>query len=176
MAATGKWKMQAISGVTPAAVRETTAMIVWPSNAEFAIGRMMGQLFDIRFPDIYFLRIGNLIALLSIPISLALYFYKVIPGMGNRYRLTNRRIIVESGLLGKESRSVKLDDFDSIELEVLPGQEWYAAGNLIFKRGQIETFRLEGVSRPDCFKSICWKAHRAYVGVKQATGQPVGAA
>jgi hypothetical protein len=167
--------MQAISGVTPAAVRETTAMVVWPSNAEFAIGRVLGQLFEMRFPDIYFLRIGNLFALLSIPISLALYFYKVIPGMGNRYRLTNRRIIVESGLLGKEARSVGLDAFDTIELEVLPGQEWYAAGNLIFKRGQVETFRLDGVSRPDCFKNICWKAHRAYVGVKQAAPHLVSA-
>jgi hypothetical protein len=167
--------MQAISGVSPAAVRETTSMVVYPSNAEFGIGRMLGQLFAIRFPDIYFLRVGNLFALASIPVSLALYFYKVIPGMGNRYRLTNRRIIVESGLLGKERRAVALDGFDAIEIEVLPGQDWYAAGNLLFKKGPMETFRLEGVSRPDAFKSICWKAHRAYVGVKQATGQAVGA-
>lgn len=168
--------MQAISGVSPAAVRETTSMVVWPSNAEFAIGRTLGQLFDMRFPDIYFLRIGNLFALLSIPVSLALYFYKVLPGMGSRYRLTNRRIVVESGLLGKERRAVTLDGFDNIEIEVLPGQEWYAAGNLVFKRGQVETFRLDGVSRPDCFKSICWKAHRAFVGVKEATGLAVASA
>jgi hypothetical protein len=32
----------------------------------------------------------------------------------------------------------------------------------------VETFRLEGVSRPEAFRSTCMKAHMGYVGVKKA--------
>jgi hypothetical protein len=85
-----------------------------------------------------------------------------------RYRVTNKRIVVERGLTGKEERSIYLDQFDAIKIEVEAGQDWYDAGNLVFSKGTVETFRLEGVSRPDSFRHICLKASQAYRGVKQA--------
>jgi hypothetical protein len=159
---------QAIAGVTPAETREVTVMTVWPSNAQFAVGRMLGSLYAIRFPDFFFIRLGNLIALASIPIALVLFFMRIAPGIGTRYRVTNRRVIVEKGLRGVAEKSVDLDRFDSVEVVVRPGQEWYYAGDLVFRLGNVETFRLEGVSRPDSFKSVCIKGHLAYVGVKKA--------
>jgi hypothetical protein len=159
---------QAISGVSPASVKETTIMTVWPSNAMFGVGRFLGGLYALRFPDIYFLRIGNLIALLSIPIALVLFFMRVAPFIGQRYTLTNRRVVVYKGLLIAEERAVALDRFDRVEIDVLPGQAWYDAGDLIFRLGNTETFRLAGVSRPEAFRSQIVKAHMAYVGVKKA--------
>lgn len=159
---------QAIAGVTPAEVAETTIMIVWPSNAKFALGRALGSLYAIRFPDFYFFRLGNLFALLSIPIALALYFLRIAPGVGLRYRLTNRRVLVEKGLRAVIEKSVELDRFDAIDVVVRPGQEWYHAGDLVFRLGNVETFRLEGVSRPEAFKAVCLKAHQAYVSVRKA--------
>ncbi len=67
-----------------------------------------------------------------------------------------------------EVKSIELDRFDTIEVDVKPGQEWFAAGDLVFKRGDVETFRLEGVSRPEAFRQTCVKSHMSYVGVKQA--------
>jgi hypothetical protein len=160
---------QAIAGVTPAEVKETTVMTVWPSIAQYGIGRMLGSLYAIRFPDIYFLRLGNLIALLAIPIALPLFFLRIAPGVGRRYRLTNRRVLVEKGLRNAIEKSVDLDRFNAIDVVVQPGQDWYYAGDLIFRQGNVETFRLEGVSRPEAFKAVCLKAHMAYVGVKKAT-------
>lgn len=159
---------QAISGVSPASVQETTIMTVWPSNAMFGVGRALGRAYSQRFPDIYFLRIGNLWALLSIPIALVLFFMRVAPFIGQRYTLTNRRVVVYKGLLIQEERSVALDRFDKVEIHVLPGQAWYHAGDLIFRLGNTETFRLAGVSRPEAFRSQIIKAHMAYVGVKKA--------
>ena len=159
---------QAISGVSPASVQETTIMTVWPSNAMFGLGRSLGTLYAIRFPDIYFLRVGNLIALLSIPIALVLFFMRVAPFIGQRYTLTNRRVVVYKGLLVEEERAVALDRFDKVDIDVLPGQAWYDAGDLIFRLGNTETFRLAGVSRPEAFRSQIIKAHMAYVGVKKA--------
>jgi hypothetical protein len=159
---------QAISGVSPAAVKETEIMTVWPSVAKYALGRMLGTLYAIKFPDIYIFRLGNLIALLSIPIALVLYFMRVLPYIGQRYTLTNRRVIVYRGLLVEEERSVGLDRFDTVDVVVQPGQAWYEAGDLVFRLGNTETFRLSGVSRPEAFRSQCIKAHMAYVGVKRA--------
>jgi hypothetical protein len=162
--ATASPPRQAIAGVSPAEIKETTVMTVWPSVAMFGPGRMMGQAFAQRWPDIYFFRLGNLFALLAIPFALALYAARI----GIRYRITNRRIIVEKGPFWKEDKFVELDRFDSVEVVVQPGQAWYHAGDLVFKLGNVETFRLDGVSRPDAFRAACVKANQAYVGVKRA--------
>lgn len=67
-----------------------------------------------------------------------------------------------------EVKSIELDRFDTIEIDCKPGQAWFAAGDLVFKRGDLETFRLEGVSRPESFRQTCFKSHMSFVGVKQA--------
>jgi hypothetical protein len=171
----GRAMDQAISGVSPASVKETTIMTVWPSNAVYGLGRLLGLGYAIRFPDIYIFRLGNLIALLSIPIALVLFFMRIAPFVGQRYTLTNRRIIVHKGLLIEEERSVGLDRFDRIDIDVLPGQAWYFAGDLVFRLGNVETFRLGGVSRPAAFRSQCMKAHMAYVGVNKALERQLAA-
>ena len=156
-----------ISGVVPNELKETTVMTVWPSNASYGLGRMLGQAYAITWPDIYIFRLGNLVALLSIPIALVLFFMRIAPGIGTRYRLTNRRIIVERGLMGVEDKAVDLDRFDTIDVVVQPGQAWYDAGDLVFKLGNVETFRLAGVSRPDAFRATCAKANQSHRQVKQ---------
>ena len=159
---------QPIAGVTPAEIREATIMIVWPSVAMFGPGRALGKLYSIRWPDVYFFRLGSLFALLAIPLSLVLFFLRIAPGVGLRYRLTNRRIVVERGITAVEEKSIDLDRFDSIDVEVLSGQQWYDAGDLVFRQGTVETFRLAGVSRPEAFRQTCLKAHLAHVGVKKS--------
>ena len=69
---------------------------------------------------------------------------------------------------GVEMKSVKLDRFDTVEIEQRPGQGWYDAGDLVFKQDGVETFRLAGVSRPEAFRQTCVKSHMSYVGVQQA--------
>ena len=156
-----------IAGVVPSEFRETTVMTVWPSVAMYPLGKALGAMYAIRWPDVYFFRFGNLIALLSIPIALVLYFMRIAPGIGTRYRLTNRRIIVERGLTSATDKALDLDRFDSITIDVQPGQAWYDAGDLIFRLGNIETFRLEGVSRPEAFRETCLKSHIAHTSVKK---------
>src|SRR4030095_7407526 len=107
-----------IAGVVPAELKETTIMTVWPSNARYGLGRMLGSFYAIRWPYIYIVRLSNLIALLSIPLALVLFFLRIAPWIGYRYRLTNRRIIVERGLGSVEDKAVDLDRFDSIEIVV----------------------------------------------------------
>ena len=82
--------------------------------------------------------------------------------------LTNRRVVVRTGLIPIDERWVGLDRFDTIEIIVRPGQQWYRAGDLVFKLGPIETFHLEGVVRPETFRHTCLSDQLGYGGVRQA--------
>ncbi len=144
-------------------------MTVWPSICAYPSGRFLGGMYGIKFPNLNrVMRLGNIIALASIPHALFLYLYKLRPGLVMCYMLTNRRVVVQRGIKAAEQRSVSLENFDDIVIDVQPGQEWFQAGDLIFKSGDREVFRLAGVPRPEAFRSQCIKAHMAYVGVKAA--------
>jgi len=150
-------------------------MTVWPSVASTALGRSLGRVYRIRdgFGPV---SIGRLALLATIPLGLMLYLSMRIPWAIRRYRLTNRRVMIERGINPKVEQYVDLDRFDAIDLVVSPGQEWYAAGDLVFRRGAIETLRLSGVSRPESFRQTCLKTRQAYVGAAAAQREAVGAA
>jgi hypothetical protein len=152
---------------SPSVNDETTTMIVWPGITRFWLGRLFGQWYDIGRGG-YIFTVGNLLALLTAPGGAKLYLLRVAPGIALRYRLTNKRIIVERGWGAKEEKFVDLDRFDAIDIVRRPGMRWFDHGDLVFRMGQTETFRLEAVVRPIAFQSICWKAHMAYTGVKKA--------
>jgi hypothetical protein len=171
---------QPVAGVAPAQLKEVTVMIVWPSVSATAFGRFWGRLFawDLGFPIFGVpITLGRLFALASIPFIVPLYFLMRLPrfpgiilGIVNpwcwHYRLTNRRVVVENPF-GGELKAVSLDRFDTIET-VEPGQAWYKAGDLVFRQGAVETFRIWGVPRPETFRQTCLKARASFVGVQQA--------
>ena len=164
-----------ISGVVPPSVAEATIMTVWPSVGSTGLGKALGRLYRIRegFGPI---SIGRLALLATIPLGLMLYLSLRLPWAIKRYRLTNRRVRIEQGIDPKVVQFVTLDGFDAVDLEVSPGQEWFACGDLVFRRGPIETLRLPGVSRPESFRRVCLEARQAYVGAAKHQPEPVGAA
>jgi hypothetical protein len=156
--------MQSIAGVSPPSVTETTVMTVWPSVASTGLGRSLGRLFRIR-GGFGAVTIGRLALLACIPVGLMLYLSLRLPWAIQRYRLTNRRVIVERGLVPRIQQFVDFDQFETVDVVVDPGQEWYAAGDLVFRKGQVETFRLRGVSRPESFRRTVLEVQRSYRGV-----------
>jgi hypothetical protein len=176
---------QAIAGVAPSELEEVEVMTVWPSSCAYRLGRFHGQLYENK-TGFYIFTVGNLMCLLSIPGALAVYFWRLAPSVGKRYMLTNRRIIEYRSEIRREpnrvlgvsvpfrfhyavvTQAIGLDQFDRIDIDVQPGQEWYHAGDLVFRQGDEEKLRLEGVSRPESFRQSCLKSRQAYVGVQQA--------
>ncbi len=172
---------QPIAGVAPTQFKEVTVMTVWPSLSATAFGRFWGRLFGIELGFPVFgvpITVGRLMALASIPFMLALYFLMRLPrfpgvliGFRNPwcwvYRLTNRRVVMENPF-GTEIKSVSLDRFDSIDIVVEPGQAWFKAGDLVFRQGAVETFRIWGVPRPETFRQTILKANMSFVGVQKA--------
>lgn len=165
--------LQTIAGVSPPSVAETTVMTVYPSVASLGFGKVLGRLYRIR-GGVGPVSIGRLAQLATIPIGLTLYLSMRIPWAIRRYRLTNRRVIVERGVVPRVSQFVDFDNFDSIDVVVEPGQEWYEAGDLVFRKGQVETFRLGGVSRPAAFRQTILDTQRSFRAV--AALEPAGAA
>jgi hypothetical protein len=168
-------QLQSIAGVSPPSTAETTVMTVWPSVGSTALGQWLGRLYRIRdgFGPV---SVGRLALLATIPVGLFLYLSLRLPWAIRRYRLTNRRVTVERGISPKVEQYVDLDRFDTIDLVVQPGQEWYDCGDLVFRRGPIETLRLSGVSRPEPFRQTCLKVRQSYVSVAAAQPATVGAA
>lgn len=148
-------------------------MTIWPTLGAFAVGRWWGRRFENDLGITVFgipITVGRLLALASIPFILPPYFLTLLPfsPMCRRYRLTNRRVLVERPYGGGEEQSVSLDRFDAIEVDVLPGQAWYPAGDLVFRHGATETLRLAGVPHPESFRQTCLKASQSFVGVQKA--------
>jgi len=158
---------QANAGVAPPELAEVTSMVVWPTIGATRAGRLVGQLAGIQCGLGGFFTIGKLMAVATIPISLAVFAWQLMPLVCRRYRLTDRRIVVHKGLSAVEERSIGLDEFDAIEIVTLPGQEWLHAGELIFRLGGREVFRLAGVSRPEAFRQVCLKARTALLTVRE---------
>jgi hypothetical protein len=157
--------IQAIAGVSPPEVTEAQLTTVWPSIGAWSPGRLVGRLVGIRLGWGAF-TLGKLFALAAIPISLAVYAWRLMPFFARRYTLTSRRVAIQKGLVPVVSRSIELDQFDAIDIEVLPGHGWLRAGDVVFQRDGREVFRLTGVPRPEPFRETCLKAQTALLTVR----------
>ena len=80
-------------------------MTVWPGIGSMAAGRWVGQLAGSRLGYGFF-TLGKLLALATIPVSLTLYLWRLMPGFCRRYTLTNGRLIVQHGLTAKDGPSI----------------------------------------------------------------------
>jgi len=158
---------QPVPAAMPSDLAEVTCKVVWPTIGATRIGRLVGRLAAIRVGFGEFFTLGKLMALATIPLSLTAFAWQLMPCVCRRYALSNRRIIVRKGLMPVDYRWISLDEFDSVDVEVLPGQQWLHAGDVIFKRAGNEILRLPGVSRPDVFRQVCLTSRNALVDVHE---------
>jgi len=158
---------QPIAGVSPSELAEVTCKVVWPTIGATRLGRLAGQLAAVRLGWGEFFTLGKLLAVATIPLSLAIFCWQLLPVVCRRYALTNRRIIIRKGLVAVDQRWIGLDEFDAIDVEILPGQDWLHAGDLIFRRGGLEVLRLAGVPRPKILRRVCETARTALVSVRE---------
>ncbi len=162
---------QANSDTVPSEQPEITAMIVWPTIGATALGRWVGRMCGVRIGFGGFFTLGKLFALATIPISLGVFAWQLMPLVCRRFVLTDRRIVVQKGLAAVDERSIGLDEFDAIDPQVLPGQQWLHAGELVFKREGTEVFRLSGVSRPEVFRRVCLEVRQSLISVREVVQQ-----
>jgi len=166
---------QPIAGVMPSDLAEVTCKVVWPTIGALPAGRLVGRLGGVRIGIGQFFTLGKLLALASIPLSLVVYAWQLMPYICRRYALTNRRIVIRKGLMPVDEKWISYDEFDAVEVEVLPGQEWLHAGDVVFKRAGSEVLRLPGVSRPDVFREVCTTSRTALLSVQEIVARQAAA-
>ena len=149
------------SGIVPSELGEVPSVTVWPTIGALPAGRLVGRLAETRLGRDEWSAVGKILAVATIPISLSVFCWQLMPYVCRRYTLTNRRIIVRRGLLPADEHWIGLDEFDAVDVEVLPGQEWLHAGDVVFKRAGSEVLRLAGISRPDVFRHMCLTAQQS---------------
>ena len=154
-----------------AALDETTAMIVWPSIGATRLGRWVGRLCANKTGFAGFFTLGKLLALATIPISLAIFFWQLLPVVARRYRLTDRRLVIQKGLRPVDEKSIDLDAFDTVHLDMLPGQKWLRCGDVVFRREGDEVFRLCGVPNPEPFRRSCLGVQSSLRSVREVLQQ-----
>jgi len=77
---------------------ESTILTFWPTIGATTAGRWVGRLAGFApFWDPLRL-VGKLLAAATIPVSLVVYFWQLMPFVTRRYRLTNARVVIEKGL------------------------------------------------------------------------------
>jgi hypothetical protein len=155
----------------PSELTEVTCKVVWPTIGATRAGRFVGQMAAVNLGWGEFFTLGKLLALATIPISLAVFAWQLMPRVCRRYALSNRRIIIRRGLMPVDEQWISLDEFDTVDVEILPGQQWLHAGEIVFKRAGNEVLRLSGVSRPEVFQHICQTAQSALLGVRNVVRQ-----
>lgn len=173
--------------ITDGVQQESSIMHVWPSISAFNTGRMLGRLYTLgpRFSLLGVpIRPGWLLTVPTLPLSVALYFAKIVPripfvlfGLSNpwcmRYRLSTERVVIEHPFdaLSKskkhrgEKQSCQLSAFDSIEVQQQPGQKWYRAADLVFLSAGQALFRLPAVPHAEAFRQACLKARQSSLGI-----------
>ncbi len=150
---------------------ESLVAVLWPSIAAFPLGRRVGRWCAVRAGPHRALTLGKLLALATIPVSLALYFWRLAPWVCRRYRITDRRVTVLEGLCASEGASLGLGEFDALDVEVLPGQKWLRAGDLVFRRQGNEVMRWPGVPHPEAARQLCLKTRRGVLAVQRVLAE-----
>ncbi|MBN2293519.1 MAG: PH domain-containing protein [Pirellulales bacterium] len=150
---------------------ESTLTVRWPTITATAPGRWVGRFATVGPNFGTVVSLGTLLSVVTVPISLAVYAWQLMPFVARRYRLTDRRVVIERGLTPVEDRAIGYDEFDVIEVETLPGQEWLHSGELVFRRDGKEVLRFSGISRPEVFRQVCLEAQNARLAVDRVLGR-----
>jgi hypothetical protein len=162
-------KLQAIPGAETQV--ERTVIAVWPSIASTRIGRMIGSLIqsapEIRLPVLN-VNLALAPTLLLGPVAAAVYLLEKVTGQ--RYTVTNRRVLIQGSMSGKLNEQVPLEQI--AEVAVAPyrdGQEFYHSADVVLlDQAGKELMRLEAVMRPGVFRQNILETRDARVKVQDA--------
>ena len=147
----------AVVGVVPPSVREAKIRTIWPSvtassKAIASIGKML---------------IGTkFLAPAGWLLMAPLYFKKILPIVGRKYTLTNRRVVVQKGWKSTDGDQIELKDIDEIRLDVDSYDDFFRSGTLEFYSGGSLKLKLEGVPEPQTFRQAILSAMMASVPEK----------
>jgi hypothetical protein len=146
----------AMWSVAPLHVGEIQIRDMWPSVTAFSAPAALGKKFMQSI----------LLAPLGWFMLLPLYFFKVMPFIAKRYRLTNQRLLICRGLTARVSHEIKLSEIDDVRIADNSYDPFFRAGTLeIISAGQV-AMKLVACSYPDAFRIAILSACKAWAPKK----------
>jgi hypothetical protein len=145
--------VQVVAGVVPPELGEAKIREAWPSVASHPSLASLGRA----------LTRTVVLAPLAWLLMSAAYFGKLLPLVGRRYTLTNRRVMIRKGWKAVPIREVALADIEDVRMVLDANSDFFRAGNLeIVARGQV-ALTLVGVPEPEGFRHAIINARNAWV-------------
>ena len=155
-------RKQAVTGLIPPQLNEAPIRIVWPSVAATPAVASLGRTLMRTI-------VGAPVAWLMLA---PFYFKKVLPILGARYMLTNRRLMIQRGITTKIVHEVALADIDEVRVKTDENSEFYRAATLeIVSQGNV-VMKLAGVPGYESFRHAIINACRAWAGKMTAPFVP----
>jgi hypothetical protein len=144
---------QVVTGVVPPQLAEAKIREAWPSVASHPALASLGRALT---------RTVVLAPLAWLLMSLV-YFGKLLPFVGRRYTLTNRRVLIRKGWRAVPVHEVALANIDDVRVVTDGNSDFFRAGNLeIVSKGQV-VLTLAGVPEPEGFRHAILNACNAWV-------------
>lgn len=152
-------KPQAITGVAPPEKSEVMIRERYPSVASMGAIATLGRKLT-----------GTIIlAPLAWLIMAGPFFGKLLPLIGRRYAITNRRVMIRKGWKGTPGQEVKLSDIDDVRMVTNSNSDFFRAGDLEIISGGKVAFTLRGVPEPESFLHSILNARNAWAPGKART-------
>lgn len=154
---------QAVTGVVPPQQGEAIIRVAWPALTGTSV------------PGVVALAKTCMRSILLAPVGwlllLPLFVKKILPFLGKRYVLTNRRLMIIRFGARSPYREVALADIDKDGV-VFPADsydDFFRTGTLEIRSGGQVVMRLRGVPEPDGFRVAVVNACRAWAPTKHIT-------
>ncbi len=146
-------KRQIFTGVVAPQFGEAVIRETWPSVAATPGVAQLGAA----------LQKSIILAPLGWLLLAPFYFKKVLPFVGRRYTLTNRRLMIRGLYPAKPSREVALADIDDVRFQPGSTNTFFRSANLeIISKGQT-AMTLHGVKEADSFRLNILSAINAWI-------------
>jgi hypothetical protein len=144
---------QAVTGVIPPQQDEAIVRERWPTIARFGAVASLGRL----------LTATVVLAPLAWVVMGFFYFSKVLPIIGRRYTLTNRRLMIRAGWSRKPVAEVALGDIDEVRIKTNANSNFFRSGDMeILSAGKV-VLTLPACQEPDGFRHSILDAAAAWV-------------
>jgi Bacterial PH domain len=143
---------QVITGVVPPLLAEGRVREAWPSVQSHPVVATVGLLLTRTI----------VLAPLAWLLMSGVYFGKLLPLVGKRYTLTNRRLMIRRGWKCSVAKEIALADIDDVRAEPDANSNFFRAANLVIvSKGQV-VMTLAGVPEPDGFREAILNAQSAW--------------
>lgn len=142
-----------------ALIQETRIREVWPTVARAPAIAGLGKLLT---KTIVLAPLGWLV--MSI-----VYFGKVLPIIGIRYRLTDKRLTIARGWSAKASQAVALSDIDDVQLDPASVDYFFRSADLKIISGGNVAMTLSAVPDAEAFRHAILDARNAWAPGKVKT-------